>query len=90
MNYGSVDSGALAGLGVAYFAFIVIIYVWMALALSKVFTKLGEQGYKAWVPILNNITIFQLGSVNPLWILVFLVPFVNIVGVELIGPASSV
>jgi len=80
-SYGSVDPGALAALSVAYFAFFVIFYVWMALALSKVFTKLGEQGFKAWVPILNNITIFQLGSVNPLWILVFLVPFVNIVGV---------
>ncbi len=80
MNYGSVDPTALAGIGVALFAFFVIFYVWVALALASVFTKLGEQGYKAWVPVLNGITLFRLGGVNPLWMLTFLVPVVNVAG----------
>ena len=86
MNYNGIDPAALAGIGVAYFAFFLIYYVWVSLALSKVFTKLGEQGFKAWVPILNIITLFKLGSVNPIWILIFLVPVANVVGTVMPAP----
>lgn len=79
-NYNSVDTSTLIGISVAYLAFFIIFYVWMALALSKVFTKLGEQGFKGWVPIVNTITIFRLGGVNPLWILIFLAGPAAVVG----------
>lgn len=79
-NYGGVDASALVGIYIAYFAFIIILYVWSALALSKVFTKLGEQGFKAWVPILNNVTFLQLGGQNPIFVLFLFLPFVSIVG----------
>lgn len=56
-------------------------YVWMSLAFSKVFTKLGEKGWKAWVPVLNIITVFKLGRVNPLWVIAIYLPVVSVVGV---------
>ena len=41
---------------------IVALYVWTALALSAVFRKSGEQAWKAWVPILNQVVLLQLGG----------------------------
>ncbi|MET0303199.1 MAG: DUF5684 domain-containing protein, partial [Microbacteriaceae bacterium] len=45
-------------------------YVWWALALSKVFTKLKIDGWRAWVPVLNEIEILKLGG-YPAWNIVF-------------------
>ena len=60
--------------------FSAIVYVWLAFALSKVFAKVGQPAWKAWVPVMNIITVFQLGGVTPLWAIAFLVPLVNIAG----------
>lgn len=57
-----------------------ILYVWISWALSRVFAKLGEDGWKAWVPILNLVVLFRLGGQNPLWLLAFAVPGLNFVG----------
>lgn len=53
------------------------LYVWVALALSAVFRKSGEESWKAWVPILNTIVVLQLGALSPWLILVGLVPFLG-------------
>lgn len=50
------------------------LYVWIALALSAVFRKSGEEAWKAWVPVLNTIVLLQLGGLSPWLILVALVP----------------
>jgi len=42
--------------------FYAIVYVWFAFALSKVFAKVGEPTWQAWVPVVNLITIFRLGA----------------------------
>jgi len=55
-------------------------YVWVSLALAAVFRKLGEKGWKAWVPVYGTITFFKLGRQNPWWLLTYLVPGVSIVG----------
>jgi len=55
-------------------------YVWMSLALAAVFRKLGEKGWKAWVPVYGTVVFFILGRQNPLWLLTYLVPGVGIVG----------
>jgi len=60
--------------------FSAIVYVWLAFALTKVFAKVGQPTWKAWVPVLNVITIFQLGGVTPLWMFAFLIPIGNIAG----------
>ena len=56
------------------------LYVWYALALSKLFTRLGVEGWKGWVPILNEATILTLGG-KPAWNVVFyFIPIVQIYG----------
>ncbi|MGO4105020.1 DUF5684 domain-containing protein [Leifsonia sp. YAF41] len=55
------------------------LYIWMAAALGAVFAKMGEPRWKAWVPILNAVTIYQLGGYSGLWVLAQLLPLVNFV-----------
>jgi hypothetical protein len=57
-----------------------VLYVWTSLALARVFAKLGEDAWTAWVPVLNLIVLFRQGAQNPLWLLTFLVPGVSVVG----------
>lgn len=55
-------------------------YLWYAIALSKLFPRLDEKGWKGWVPILNEATILSLGG-KPAWNVIFLlVPIVQIYG----------
>jgi hypothetical protein len=70
------DSSGIA-LGLITFLVIVALYVWTSLALSAVFRKSGEQGWKGWVPILNQIVLLQLGRLSPLLFLLVLIPFVG-------------
>ncbi|MBN9155034.1 MAG: FHA domain-containing protein [Microbacterium sp.] len=50
------------------------VYVWTAASLHAVFRKAGEQGWKAWVPILNAVTLLQLGRLSGWWVLLILFP----------------
>ncbi len=55
-------------------------YVWASAALAAVFGKLGERGWKAWVPVYNSFVLFRLGGVAPLWAITLFLPLINIVG----------
>lgn len=58
-------------------------YVWYAVALSRLFPKLGDAGWKGWVPVLNEIVLLQRGGV-PGWSVVFYVlPIVQLYGIYL-------
>jgi hypothetical protein len=77
-SVGSIVAVALIGmlLGVA-------IYVWYALALCKLFPRLNEDGWKGWVPILNEATILSSGG-RPAWNVVFyFVPILQFYGLYL-------
>ena len=54
------------------------LYVFSSIALGKVFVKLGEQAWKAWVPIVNIITLFELGRYPALWVVGLFIPVVDI------------
>ena len=54
------------------------LYVFSSIALGKVFVKLGEQAWKAWVPIVNTITLFELGRYPALWVVGLFIPVVDI------------
>ncbi len=55
------------------------LYVWLAFALGAVFAKLGEPRWKAWVPIVNSITIYRLGGYSALWVVALLLPVADVV-----------
>ncbi|WP_169580727.1 MULTISPECIES: DUF5684 domain-containing protein [Microbacterium] len=53
---------------------VISLYVWTAIALSAVFRKSGEEGWKAWVPVYNTAVLLQLGGFSGWLVLVGLVP----------------
>ena len=71
-------SSSGAGTGV-----LVVIYVAVAVlmiaALWKVFTKSGQQGWPAIIPILNTLVILKVVHRPIWWIVLLLIPCVNIV-----------
>jgi hypothetical protein len=66
--------GLLVGIG---------IYVWYAVALSRLFPRLGGEAWKGWVPILNEAEILARGGVAAWKVIFFLIPIVQIYGIYL-------
>ncbi len=57
--------------------------VWYAVALSRLFPRLGGEGWKGWVPVLNEAEILVRGGV-PGWSVVFyFIPLVQFYGLYL-------
>jgi hypothetical protein len=66
--------GGLAGLAV---------YVWYSLALSKLFTKIGVDSWRGWVPVLNEMEILARGGVPGWSVVYYFIPVVNLYGLYL-------
>lgn len=76
---------ALAGGMFLFVMFLVIVlYVIMAISLMKIANRTGTpNAWFAWIPILNLILMLQIAN-RPMWWLIFwLVPIINIVGIVL-------
>jgi len=76
------DNSAAAGMAigaivciVAYLAVIVLVIA----GLWKVFTKAGKPGWAAIIPIYNAIVLLQVAGKPIWWIILYFIPFVNVV-----------
>lgn len=67
-----VMSGAL----IVFYAVIIVLYV---VAMWKVYTKAGKPGWAALVPIYNIYVLLQIIGRPGWWLLLYLIPFVNII-----------
>lgn len=56
-----------------------VMYVVVALLLSRIFKKAGVEGWKAWVPVYNNWITLELGGQAGWWSVLVFIPVVNIV-----------
>ena len=75
MNLTDPNAGALlASIVLASSLSSIVVYVWMSLALARVFRKCGVEGWKAWVPFLNVYELLQLGGFNGWLVLLVLFP----------------
>jgi hypothetical protein len=74
-----IDPSAAAGIGIVgtiiYLAFIVFAIV----AMWKVFTKAGQPGWAAIIPIYNIYVWLKVAGRPGWWLILFLIPIVNIV-----------
>ena len=72
---------AIVGMLVLFFlAFFVTVYVYFALAFSTIARKTQTPNtWYAWVPILNMVLLLNVAKKPVWWILLFFVPFANIV-----------
>lgn len=67
--------GAAAVILVIYFAVIILVIAGM----WKTFTKAGEDGWKAIIPIYNVWVLLRIVGRPGWWLILFLIPFVNFV-----------
>jgi hypothetical protein len=61
-----------------------VAYVWMGLALSALFRKAGERGWKAWVPFLNIFVLLELGGLSGWNVLLLLIPVLGAIALFVI------
>jgi hypothetical protein len=80
-TYDVSNSGpALVAFSFVYFLVVVAFYVYYALCLQFIAKKTNTpNGWFAWIPILNVILMLQIAKKPVWWILLLLIPIVNIV-----------
>lgn len=86
---GSLDGAAIAGLILVAGGFFAVLHVWTAMALAKLFAKLGDASATAWIPVVNIVTLLRLGEVNPATVLFLLVPVVQVIGIVFLVTAIN-
>lgn len=78
------------GMMLFFLLFAVIVYVFMAICLMKIANKTNtENSWFAWIPILNVILMIQCAKKPLWWIILFFIPFVNIVAAIIIWMAIA-
>lgn len=72
------SGGFWAALGAIWFVWLLVLIV-AIVAQWKIFTKAGEAGWQSIIPIWNTIVLLKIVGRPAWWILLLLIPFVNIV-----------
>ena len=69
------------GIGILIAAAIItlLMYAIVAIFLGKLFKKAGIPAWQAWVPVLNNWKLFEIGGKPGFWAVLAVVPVLNIV-----------
>lgn len=75
MEYEAAGAGVGIVVGIIYLAIILL----MLVSIWKIFAKAGEPGWAALIPIYNTIVMLKIAGKPIWWILLFLVPFINII-----------
>lgn len=80
-------AGAFAifgGLFLLFLVLFIIIYVLVAISLMRIAKRTNTpNAWFVWIPILNLILMLQIAQRPMWWLIFFLVPFINIVGIVL-------
>lgn len=71
------------------FAFELAIIVAIIAGFWKVFAKAGKPGWAAIIPIYNIIVLLEIAGKPLWWILLFLIPIVNLIMAILVGIAVA-
>jgi hypothetical protein len=78
-EYSTNDPAVVAAIMTPIMLISLVLAVIMIIALWKIFTKAGEPGWAAIVPIYNAYVEFKIAGMNPWMFLLMFVPVVNIV-----------
>lgn len=74
-----VGDAAAAGLGIGFMVVTFAIALLMIASMWKIFVKAGKPGWAAIVPIYNMVVFLEIAGKPAWWVLLFFVPFVNII-----------
>jgi hypothetical protein len=78
-NQYPADAAAAGAAGLVVLLIQLAFLVLIVASLWRVFTKAGQPGWAAIVPIYNMVVLLQIINKPIWWILLFLIPLVNIV-----------
>lgn len=59
--------------------FWILFSLYMLLVYWRIFTKAGQAGWKALIPIYNAYILLKIVNRSGWWILLYLIPFINII-----------
>ena len=77
---GAGGAGLLAAFLGAYFIFILVLYAFAAFCFMKIAQKTNTpNGWWAWIPILNILLMLNIAKKPLWWIVLLIIPLVNIV-----------
>lgn len=77
-----VESSDAAGMGIVGMLVYLVVLGAIFAGIWKVFTKAGQPGWAAIVPIYNLVVLMKIAGKPAWWVLLMLIPFVNfIVGI---------
>jgi hypothetical protein len=89
-NTGNTAAAAAGAIGALVFlAMYLAVIVLVIAGLWKTFTKAGKPGWAAIIPIYNLIVMIQIAGKPIWWIILYLIPFVNIVIAIMVTAAVS-
>jgi hypothetical protein len=69
----------IMGGGIVVMLILVALVLLMLVSMWKIFTKAGQPGWASLIPIYNAIVLLQIAGKPVWWILLLIIPFVNIV-----------
>ena len=78
------EAGDMQGYGLVTWIILLAIIVFQIAAWWKVFEKAGKPGWAAIVPIYNIYVLIQIGGKPGWWIILCLIPIVNIIVILLV------
>ena len=81
--------GLIGGIFVTFGFFLLIFYVLLVIALWKIFTKAGEEGWKAIIPIYNTWVLCKIIGVN-FWVWMIALPIIGGIIVGVLGEESQI
>jgi hypothetical protein len=80
------SNAAGAGFGLIFLLIWLVLYLFGCYIMKRICEKVGtEPGILIWIPILQLIPILKAADMNLLWIIGFLIPIVNVVGMIIWG-----
>jgi hypothetical protein len=78
------------GFFLIFLLFVALVYVYMAVCLMKLAKKTNTpNAWFAWIPILNMVLLVQISKKPMWWIVLFFVPFANIVAAVMVWMAVA-
>ena len=75
----TTTSSSSSGMSAALLIFYLILVAILIAAYWKIFTKAGQAGWKAIIPIYSAVILCRIVGLSGWYVLILLVPFVNIV-----------
>jgi hypothetical protein len=78
-DYDEEAVGLAIGIMIVYFVFILAFIILMVISMWKIFEKAGKPGWAAIVPIYNVIILLEIVGRPLWWIILLIIPCVNIV-----------